>query len=346
MMDFSRWAVVAYNDDTGLGRMAEDMKAVLGVRHLVIPSLRLGTKPLVAGRDVLLPAETMEPQVAALLEGLDGLVLLEKPEWHPHLLSTARRLGLRVVCVPMWEWFRGTDAAWKMIDALLCPSEFCLSVVRRYGWTNSRVVTWPLDLARFPARTIGGVARVFFHNAGLVDHDDRKGTRDTILAFRRVARRDIRLIVRLQQQVSLPELDERIDVRVGNLASPAALYAEGDVAVQPSKMEGMGFMVLEPVACGIPTITTDYPPMSDYAGQRELRARKRWFKRTAFPTRAAAIRHAHLRLPCHRDLARRIAWCAEHDLTAFSRENRALAERVFDRGRLYEEWSRTLAALA
>lgn len=341
--DFSRWAVVAYNDDTGLGRMAQDARAVLGVRHLVVPSQRLTTHPLVAGRDTLLRPDAPSDEVVAMLDGLDGLILLEKPDWHPQLVPLARARGLRLVCVPMWEWFRGQDAHWSAVDRILCPSAFCERIVRSYGWSHAAAITWSLDLARLPARRITGPARLFVHNAGIVDPDDRKGTHATIRAFRRVARRDLRLLVRLQKPADLPELDPRIEVQLGNLADPAALYAEGDCAVQPSKMEGMGFMVLEPVCCGVPTITTDYPPMSDHVAQRELRATPRWFGRTCFPARAAGVKHAHLRLPRERDLARRIAWCADHDLAAISAANRTRAEEKFAPDRLRDEWSRALA---
>lgn len=341
--DFSRWAIVAYNDDTGLGRMAQDAKAVLGVRQLVVPSARLATKPLDPARDQWLRADASAEEIETLLADLDGLILLEKPDWHPLLVPTARRLGRTVVAVPMWEWFRGTDHVWSLVDRILCPSEFSARIVRSYGFANVDALTWTLDLARFPARQISGAARIFFHNAGLIDHDDRKGTRDAIEAFLRVRRTDLRLVVRLQQEAPLPRLDGRIDVHIGNLAAPEALYAEGDVAIQPSKMEGVGFMVLEPVCCGIPTITTDYSPMSDYVLQPELRAAKRWFRRSSFPRRAAAIKHAHLRLPRLGDLARRIEWCAEHDLGAISCANRQLAEQRFNPARLRAEWAAALA---
>ena len=343
-VDFSRWAVVAFNDDTGLGRMAQDIKSVLGVRQVVIPSDRLATKPLAPG-DVLLGPESTESEIVSILTALQGLILLERIDWHPQLLPLCQRMGLKVAAVPMWEWFRGSDSNWSLVDMILCPSEFCRNVVQSYGWKRAQKLTWALDLARFPARQVQGPARIFFHNAGLVDHDDRKGTRDCILAFRHLARHDVRLIVRMQKDAPLPPLDDRIEVRVGNLDCPASLYANGDVAVQPSKMEGLGFMVLEPVCCGVPTITTDYPPMNDHVVQPQLRVRKRWFKRSCFPARAARIEHAHLRLPCRRDLTRRMLWCAEHDLTNASLENRRHAELLFNRARLRDEWSQTLGCL-
>ncbi len=344
VLDLSRWAVVAYNDTTGLGRMAEDIKALLGFRHLVIPSERLETRALNASSDTLLRRDADETEVASALEGLQGVVILEAP-WNKQLLPVARRLGVRVACVPMWEWFRGSDADWALVDRFLCPSDFCLRVVRGYGWRNAIQLPWTVDLSRLPSRTVRGQARVFFHNGGLMDHDDRKSTRDTIAAFRKVRRRDVRLIVRLQKPAELGPLDDRVDVRIGNLEDVSGLYTEGDVAVQPSAMEGIGFLVLEPVCCGLPTITTNCPPVSDYVTQPELRTKTRWFKRPAFPTRAARIPQAHRRPPSVHDVTRRIEWCADHDLTTISAENRMMSQRMFNPDILRARWAYALGEL-
>lgn len=342
-VDFSRWAVAAHNDDTGFGRMAADMRTVLGLGgQIVVPSERLADRPL-GPNDRLLRRDDPEAAVEAALAGWDGIVFFERPAWHPRLLEMARARGVRSVCVPMWEWFHGRAREWQACDLFACPSEFSERVVRSYGWRNTCVLPWTLDLARFPARRVTGPARRFVHNAGLVDHDDRKGTRDTIEAFMRVKNPALRLLVRMQKDAPLPPHDSRVEVQVGNLGDPAQLYATGDCAIQPSKMEGIGFMVIEPAVSGLPVITLDYPPMNEAVSQPELRVRKRWFKRRAFPT--AWVKHAHLRLPDTGDLARRIAWCATNDLTEVSRANRAWAEARFDRTKLVAAWSEALSAL-
>ena len=141
----------------------------------------------------------------------------------------------------------------------------------------------PLSIYRDFPPVILLAARAFIHNAGLVNEDDRKGTRDSILAFRKVKRKDISLIVRMQKAVPLPELDERIKVQVGNLADPKELYATGEVAIQPSKLEGVGFMVIEPLCSGMPVITLDYPPMNEYVRMPELLVRRNGLKERVFP---------------------------------------------------------------
>jgi glycosyltransferase involved in cell wall biosynthesis len=340
-LDFTQWAVVAHKDDTGFGRQARDIRKVLGIaRQIVIPSERLTDHPLAPDTEVLLPRDAPESRVKEVLRGVQGIVFFERPGWHEHLLRCARELGVLTVCVPNWEWFMGGDAKWDNCDLFACPNEMALRTVRSYGRNNCVRLPWCLDIESLPTQFVKGPARTFVHNAGLVDGDDRKGTRDTIDAFRRTGRKDIRLIVRLQKEVPLPEIDERIDLRVGNVQHYADLYRDVDVAIQPSKMEGIGFMILEAVCAGLPVITTDYPPMNEYVLQPELKVRPRWWKRKAFPTKW--VKHSHLRLPRPADLVRRIEWCADHDMERFSTQNRDWAREVFSADHLRKQWSETV----
>jgi glycosyltransferase involved in cell wall biosynthesis len=340
--DFSRWAVVAHKDDTGFGRQAGDLMRVLGFgRHVVIPSERLVDHPLDPATDVWLAPDASVESVERSLSACEGIVFFERPGWHRELLPVARRLGVHIVAVPNWEWFDGRNPLWRLCDLFVCVNDFCAEVVSGFGFTNIHRLDWPVDLQTLPARSVRGPARLFVHNAGIVDPQDRKGTAETILAFARVRRDDVRLIVRLQKPAELPAADSRVSIEVGNLSSHADLYREGDCAIQPSKMEGIGFMVLEPWACGMPVITLNYPPMNEIVTQPEMLIRRRWFRRKAFPT--AWIPHAHLRLPDIADLARRIEWAASNDLGGISSANRAAAEMRLCPERLLSSWLRALA---
>jgi glycosyltransferase involved in cell wall biosynthesis len=341
---FSRWAVYAHKDDTGLGRMASDVRSVLGFgAHLVIPSERLHDHPVNGVSEQWLPADASTEAIESLLSGLDGILFFERHNWHPNILKIARGMGVALVCVPMWEWFKGDAKEWHYCDLFVCPSRFTEQVVHSYGFTNTCCLNWPLHLAKLPHRQVNGPARHFVHNAGLVDQDDRKGTRDTIKAFMRLPRRDLRLTVRMQKATSLPPIDERVEVVVGNLATVADLYSTGDICVQPSKMEGIGFMVLEPACAGIPVITIDYPPMNEYIHHDELRCRTRWRKRKAFATQW--IRHAHLKLPSIPDLTRRMDLAASIDLGPVSTANRQWAESTFNPHLLQVTWGKALMSV-
>lgn len=340
-VDFSRWGVVSFKDATGLGRMAVDARNVLGIgRHLVMPSERLAALPPNGVDEIAISKEASDSGIERAISGLQGLLLLERAHWTRNLVPVAKRSGLKLVAVPMWEWFRGDDPLWSDVDFFACPHALAIETVRAYGFNRAKELPWPLDWRGFPERKISGSARLFIHNAGLVDHDDRKGTRDTIKAFLKTRRRDIHLIVRMQNEVPLPTVDERVELQFGNVADPGALYAEGDVAIQPSKMEGLGFMALEPVCAGMPVITTDYPPMNHWVRQSEMRCAVHSGKARAFATQW--IKQAHLKLPDVRDLMRKIEWCADNDLGRFSRENRTWAESALDPLRLKELWRETL----
>ena len=346
-MDFSKWAVVGFKDDTGIGRMTRDIQKVLGVsKHFVAPSERMEGHPLDTERDFLLDEKLDIKSLAGKMQNLEGIFCIERLHWHPVLIPAAREAGLKVVCIPMWEWFRGTDGDWKDADLFLCPNEKAVQVLRSYGYQNSFFAPWPLDLETLPFREITGSAKTFVHNAGLIDHDDRKGTSCVVQAFSRVNNPEIRLILRLQQESSFePINDRRIDLRVGNLTNPADLYKEGDVAIQPSRMEGLGFMVLEPVCCGMPVITTDAPPMNEYVSQPEMLAKKAVFKQKSFAYKAASIKHAYLTSPKVSSLTKRIEWCSQNDLTEISRQNRHWALSRHDQSRVRPSWENAIKSL-
>jgi glycosyltransferase involved in cell wall biosynthesis len=344
-VNFAEWAVVGRNDNTGLGRCAQDARSVLGLRyHFICPSDRIEGRPPAGSDEFWLRPDCTEDELAELLGKVKGILFFETyGRWHQSLLKVAAALGVKTVCVPTWEWFAGDDPMWKLCDLFACPTRFTVGVIKRFGWNKARYIPWTLDIERFPSRRIEGPARLFIHNAGLVDHDDRKGTREAILAFTRVKRDDIRLIVRMQKAAPLPRLDSRIEVRVENTANPEDLYRVGDVAIQPSKMEGIGFMVIEPMSSGIPVIAINYPPMNEFVRQPEMLTKLQWFKRRSHATNW--YKQSHLRLPRISDLARKIEWCADNDMTAISAANRRLAEATFDPPALRREWGQTLAAI-
>ena len=135
---FNDWAVYAHKDDTGLGRIDNDLHTVLGFGvHLVIPSERLVDHPLDGISEYWLPANASEESICALLTGLDGILFFERHAWHPQILRIARGMGVATVCVPMWEWFNGHAQEWQYFDMFACPSRFTERIVRSYGFTNT-----------------------------------------------------------------------------------------------------------------------------------------------------------------------------------------------------------------
>ena len=341
-LDFSKWAMLSPKNATGLGRMAEDATRVLGIHcHLVSDTFHLQNKSFESSlNEIPLPASLSKKQLRSLLQSiphLQAILTFERLTWHPDLTVLCQELGIPIFCVVMWEWFTGKDPIWKRATALICPSDFTTAIVASYGYKHYLSLPWVLDLSKFPPRKVQGPARYFGHNAGVIDLQDRKGTLDVIQAFSKLKDPHSRLRIQyVHSELPLPAVDERIKIIQGPLEAPASLFEGIDAAIQPSKMEGIGFMVLEAVCSGIPTITLDYPPMNTYERHPSLLVKKSFFKRRALST--SLCEHAHLYLPKPKSLLEQIRWCTKNDLSLISTQNRLWAESYFNPAQLKNLW--------
>jgi glycosyltransferase involved in cell wall biosynthesis len=138
-------------------------------------------------------------------------------------------------------------------------------------------VPWGTDVELFhpiiePESKCSSIA--FFHSCGLSPH--RKGTDILIKAFSEL-KGPSRLI--LHSQINLKEYYPEIQSLIESLEQsnrlvcyhktvPApGLYHLGDVYVYPSRLDGIGLTIAEALSCGLPVITSDYPPMNEFINE-------------------------------------------------------------------------------
>jgi glycosyltransferase involved in cell wall biosynthesis len=336
------WAVAGIKDDTGSGRVSVNLTRLLfPARQLVTPSYRMEGYP-VGERDWWLPDDTDDRRIEQALSGLDVLIVLEDQTIHHRIVRAAKNRGIKVHSLALWEWFLPYDPIWKLYNKIICTNRFCQSLVRKFGFDNTILLTLPVDVTSLPERIISGPAKTFVHNAGKFEAEDRKSTLLTIEAFHQVRNQDVSFIVRSQNPLPQRIEDPRIRYSTGNLPDYRDLYREGEVFVQPSKAEGNGLSILEAMACGLPVLTTDYPPMNEYTSDSRMLVRTRWGKKPAEQTKY--IPHAHLKIPRKDSLVSRIEWCAKNNLAPFSRRNRKWALQNFDPDRLRIQWIQALVA--
>jgi glycosyltransferase involved in cell wall biosynthesis len=334
------WGVVGVKDDTGSGRVSLFLTQLLfPARQLVTPSYRMEGHP-VGSRDRWIHNDADDTSIEQALSGLDVLIVLEGQAVHRRIVRAAKSRGIKVHSLAFWEWFGPYDPIWNLYDKIICTNRFCLSVIRKFGINNAVLLTLPVDVASLPERVISGPAKTFVHNAGRFGADDRKSTLLTVEAFHQVRNQDVRFVVRSQNPLPRRIEDPRIRYFIGNLPDYRDLYREGEVFVQPSKAEGIGLSILEAMACGLPVITTDYPPMNEYTSDSRMLVRTRWGKKPAEQT--TYIPQAHLKIPRIDTLVRRIEWCAKNDLAPFNRRNRKWALQNFDPDRLRTQWIQAL----
>lgn len=341
-LDFQKWAIVSPNNETGFGRMAMDAQKILGIPyHFITPSTQFKNKAPQKNQIELDKQYCIEElcQILAPFK-LQAVLMFEHLNWCTHLRKACIHLGIKMVCVPMWEWFNGKNDMWKDAHLLIFPSTFAAKALQGFPYPHV-VLPWVLDLEGLPSICIQGPATIFGHNAGIIDHQDRKGTLETISSFSKIKNPNLRLILRfVHSELPLPKLDKRIIVESGSLSHHSHLFKGIDAAIQPSKMEGIGFMVLEPVCSGLPTITLNYPPMNTYTQNPLLLVKKSLFKRRAIATTWNP--NAHLYLPNIQDLKAKIEWASKNDLSSISKHNRSWAETFFEPKSLLKQWSESL----
>jgi glycosyltransferase involved in cell wall biosynthesis len=110
----------------------------------------------------------------------------------------------------------------------------------------------------------------FFYPGGHLTK--RKPTLETLQAFRRVTNSRARLIVKVQHAQRGAELaaraesvDSRIHLVIGDMSANDhfALLKSCNVCLAPSRWEGLGLHLFEALENGMPTITTNAPPMNE-----------------------------------------------------------------------------------
>jgi glycosyltransferase involved in cell wall biosynthesis len=140
------------------------------------------------------------------------------------------------------------------------------------GFKNAHYIEWGVDTNLFTFSHALDKC-TFFHSAGWGGINYRKCTPQVIDAFY-----DLHTIIpdnlflHTQRDAfpkttisKIQELEDkkRLTMHVGSVSWPG-LYNKGIIHVAPSRLEGLGLYLPEGLSCGMPTITTDAPPMNQF----------------------------------------------------------------------------------
>ncbi len=276
-----RVGLIGYSCDTGLGTINRAFFEKLPFRSwLVVDHPSLGHSALPnGGRCVVLggpsdrsylPAPqdgSQRKQLDQWLKEVDVVFAVERP-YVQGLWSLARRYGVKTVLMPMSEWFRPNDPETAYVDIFLAPTRACADQLAGAGLgSRTCYIPLPVDTDRFSFRRRTR-ARLFVHYRGWGGYAERKGTDIVIEAARRLP--DVPFLIRYQRPINTA-LPLPMNVHVLDAVStPEQLYSVGDIAVQPSRWEGVGLQILEAMSCGLPTLVPDAAPMNEYPADRSL----------------------------------------------------------------------------
>lgn len=259
-----RISVVGWAGDSGVGRELID-----AIRNLPILSAFVLENPAKPTRKDLLHLPYFlsrgagESDMNQFLDAYkpDTILSWEVPgSWkYPAIW---RRRGIRWVHVVHWDWFAPAYMdAWRSAH-LVSPNRMCQNGLKGLGLES----TWlpvPIDTKRLQFK-LRKKAETFISVYGFGGQDERRSLSEVFSAWR-MMKAPPRLLILAQKDPV--EMDGNpvpgAEVSVENVPEPSDLYDVGDIAVQPSRYEGVGVSLLEAQARGLPVITTNAPPMNE-----------------------------------------------------------------------------------
>lgn len=271
---------------------------------------------------------------------IDLVLFNEQHQWEPVILCNRMRIKTGAY---VDYYTKETVPLFGCYDFLICNTK------RHYGvfkWhPQAFFVPWGTDIALFKPVSQSPVLAgfvTFFHSAGR--SPDRKGTDLVLQAFDCLSG-PARLVVHAQGPLRqhIPQSEELIRslMQRGKLVLyektvPApGLYHLGDVYVYPSRLEGIGLTIAEALACGLPVITSDNPPMNEFIDGTNgslARISKTFLREDNYYWPQCLVDVEHLRRSMQGYVDRR------DRLVEFRRAARAYAERHLD-------WSKNASGL-
>ncbi|MFV1994915.1 MAG: glycosyltransferase family 4 protein [Verrucomicrobiales bacterium] len=215
----------------------------------------------------------------------DTVFFIEQRHWDPVILC--RDKGIKTGSYVDY-YTEDTVPLFGLFDFLICNTR---RHHQAFDWHEQcHYVPWGTEVDVFTANSfepVNAECLIFFESIGKSPH--RKGTDLLLEAFARV-RGEARLVLHAQVDLAsqLPrqrELIGRLEgegrLRIISRSEGApGLYHLGDVYVYPSRLDGIGLSMAEALACGLPLIVPDCPPMTEFVDRERAISASVALKRT------------------------------------------------------------------
>jgi glycosyltransferase involved in cell wall biosynthesis len=256
-----RIGLVGFCCDTGLGVVNRSLYQHLPFTSwLVLDHPQYGIlRESLDDRCYELGLKSQRSIVIEWLSTLEGIFAVERG-FVPGLRGLSLSRSIEFILMPNAEWLDLGDPGVQLIDRFIAPTEHCYRILCDAGF-QSRTTFIPhfVDTSTFKCR-IRDRANRFVHFRGHGGFQERKGTGSVLEVARRCP--EIEFLICSQEPLPMA-IPSNVTVHSSTL-QPEHQYAYGDIAIQPSRWEGVGLQILEAMASGIPTIVPNAPPMNEY----------------------------------------------------------------------------------
>lgn len=198
------------------------------------------------------------------------IIFNEQHFWRPVLFC--KSLGLRLGAYIDY-YLPTTVSFFHVYDFLICNTKRHYNV---FSWhPHCFYIPWGTDLSLFKPTTLDRIDAekiIFFHSAGSSPY--RKGTDLVLQAFDTMPHQACKLVIHsqlpehkyasyLRKLIARLKGSLRLEFIEGTIHAPG-LYHKGDIYLYPARLDGIGLTVPEAMACGLPVITADEPPMNEF----------------------------------------------------------------------------------
>lgn len=176
---------------------------------------------------------------------------------------------------------------YNIYDFLICNTKRHMEAMESHP--QKFYLRWGTDTGLFKPSHEEHEKLVFFHSVGM---SPRKGTDVLLDAFiHGKLYENSKLVIHTQIPVekvssyTTKELERyNIEIVEKTVTAPG-LYYLGDVYVYPTRLDGLGLTMYEALSCGLPVITTNYPPMNeiiDEAVGRLVKVKRHYSRQDAY----------------------------------------------------------------
>lgn len=338
-----RLAVVGWCADSGVGRELVD-----AIRRLPVAAAYVLSNPQKPTRRDLLTVPNRLAAVGDHARQMENFLNEHRPDtiltWEVpgtwEFPDLWRKRGVRWVHVVHWDWFAPAYShAWRQAAVLVAPNRMCQEELRKCGLA-SILLPVPVDTSRlqFLRRD---KAEKFLSVYAYGGANERRSLREIFAAWEGMADPPPLRILAQKEPSEMQGLRRlpSIEVLLGNAPEPGDLYEEGDVAVQPSRYEGVGVSMIEAQARGIPVIAVDAPPMNEIAPDLLVPVERREKIEIMGKPVISCV-------PSVEGLRRRVESIRNADIRSLSDRARARAEKEYSWEALHERWLDLLSGKA
>lgn len=270
-----RIGFIGYSNHSGLGNYISNFRTGLPqTSQFVIEHPTKGTLPLSIPHTLGSHLPTVEELIQYLDTCHPDIVFIIETPFNFDFFRVLQDRKVKIVYVPMPDCKEISEIRpfFDTISAVINHTRIGHTLYSVELQEKAVYIPYPLDTTLFRPYPDRLCSSFFLHNQGTGDASFRKGTDIVLSAFRQLRQfaPNTTLLFNCQpyetkhSHIRDGRSNRGVTIFTTDKDSPEKLYQNGIVYVAPSRREGLGLPILEAMACGLPVITTDAPPMSEW----------------------------------------------------------------------------------